>query len=68
MTIYTTVLGASLELHGIRFCSPSHTATSRDFIVMHDDQRHCDNENVMCLYRDIISTVPLAGAADKVKI
>ena len=68
MTIYTTVLGAGLELHGIRFCSPSHTATSHDVIVMHEDQRHWDNGNVMHLYRDIISTVPLAGAAGKVKI
>ena len=54
MTIYTTVLGAGIELQFMALdCSPSHTATSRDVIVMHEDQRHCDNKNVMHLYRDI---------------
>ena len=44
-----------------------HTATSRDVIVMHEDQRHWDNRNVMHLYRDIyVLCHVLAGAAAKV--
>ena len=52
VTIYYSSIEAALELYGIRFCSPLHTATSCDVIVMHKDQRHWDNENVMHLYRD----------------
>ena len=52
VTIYYSSIGAVLELYGIRFCSPLHTATSCNVIVMHKDQRRCDIEDVMHLYRD----------------